>query len=73
LAKVAQTAAGGAAVTNTMFTYGFYYLTVPLMIIIHTGLSGLQIGGVTSQERDVIGCRKTSLPSGGGPTFYLFG
>ncbi len=39
VAKVAEleAAAGGAAVTNTMFAETFYYLTIPLMIIIHAG------------------------------------
>jgi hypothetical protein len=46
VAKVAEleAAAGGAAVTNTMFAETFYYLTIPLMIIIHAGFLAYEMG-----------------------------
>ena len=36
MAKVAELEAS-AGVTNTMFAETYYYLTIPLMIIIHAG------------------------------------
>ena len=46
---VAQVAAleassAGAAVTNTMFAETFYYLTIPLIIIIHAGFLAYEMG-----------------------------
>ena len=35
---------GSAGVTNTMFAETFYYLTIPLMIIIHAGFLAYEMG-----------------------------
>ena len=45
-AKIAdlEAAGGGAVVTNTMFAETFYYLTIPLMIIIHAGFLAYEMG-----------------------------
>ena len=34
-----------------MFAETYYYLTIPLMIIIHAGFPGLRAGSVTAEER----------------------
>ena len=35
---------GSAGATNTMFAETFYYLTIPLMIIIHAGFLAYEMG-----------------------------
>ena len=50
----AQVAAlqGSAGVTNTMFAETFYYLTIPLMIIIHAGFLAYEMGA--SRAKNVL-------------------
>ena len=49
----------GGSVTNTMFAETFYYLTIPLMIIIHAGFLPMRWAH-RAQERSVVGCEKHS-------------
>ena len=43
MAKVAELEAS-SGVTNTMFAETYYYLTIPLMIIIHAGFLAYEMG-----------------------------
>ena len=43
---------GSAAVTNTMVAEMFYYLTIPLMIIIHAGFLAYEMGA--SRAKNVL-------------------
>ena len=43
---------GSAGVTNTMFAETFYYLTIPLMIIIHAGFLAYEMGA--SRAKNVL-------------------
>ena len=75
---VAQVAAleassAGAAVTNTMFAEAFYYLTIPLMIIIHAGFLAYEMGA--SRLKNVLssGVKNILAFAFMIPTFYFFG
>ncbi|MFT5065590.1 MAG: ammonia channel protein AmtB [Yoonia sp.] len=75
---VAQVAAleassAGAAVTNTMFAETFYYLTIPLMIIIHAGFLAYEMGA--SRLKNVLssGVKNILAFAFMIPTFYFFG
>ena len=50
----AQVAAlqGSSGTTNTMFAEMFYYLTIPLMIIIHAGFLAYEMG--SSRMKNVL-------------------
>ena len=58
----AQVAAleASAGVTNTMFAETYYYLTIPLMIIIHAGFLAYEMGasmvkhGITERHHTII-------------------
>ena len=50
-AKVAELEAK-AAVTNTMFAETYYYLTIPLMVIIHAGFLAYEMGA--SRQKNVL-------------------
>ena len=67
------TAAGAAAVTNTMFAETFYYLTIPLMIIIHAGFLAYEMGA--SRLKNVLssGVKNILAFAFMIPTFYFFG
>ncbi len=74
-AKVAELEAstGGAAVTNTMFAETYYYLTIPLMIIIHAGFLAYEMGA--SRQKNVLasGIKNILAFAFMVPTFYYFG
>lgn len=71
----AQVAAlqGSAGVTNTMFAETFYYLTIPLMIIIHAGFLAYEMGA--SRLKNVLssGVKNILAFAFVIPTFYFFG
>ncbi|WP_420860423.1 ammonium transporter [Algirhabdus cladophorae] len=71
----AQVAAlqGSAGVTNTMFAETFYYLTIPLMIIIHAGFLAYEMGA--SRMKNVLssGVKNILAFAFMIPTFYFFG
>jgi Amt family ammonium transporter len=71
----AQVAAlkGGGATTNTMFAEMFYYLTIPLMIIIHAGFLAYEMG--SSRMKNVLssGVKNILAFAFMIPTFYFFG
>ena len=71
----AQVAAlkGGGATTNTMFAEMFYYLTIPLMIIIHAGFLAYEMG--SSRVKNVLssGVKNILAFAFMIPTFYFFG
>ncbi len=75
VAKVAEleAAGGGAKVTNTMFAETFYYLTIPLMIIIHAGFLAYEMGA--SRMKNVLssGVKNILAFAFMIPTFYFFG
>ena len=74
-AKVAEleAAGGGAAVTNTRFAETFYYITIPLMIIIHAGFLAYEMGA--SRLKNVLssGVKNILAFAFVIPTFYFFG
>ena len=71
----AQVAAlqASAGVTNTMFAETYYYLTIPLMIIIHAGFLAYEMGA--SRMRNVLssGVKNILAFAFMIPTFYFFG
>ena len=75
VAKVAalEGAGGGAAVTNTVFAETYYYLTIPLMIIIHAGFLAYEMGA--SRMKNVLssGVKNILAFAFMIPTFYFFG
>ena len=66
-------AASGGGVTNTMFAETFYYLTIPLMIIIHAGFLAYEMGA--SRLKNVLssGVKNILAFAFMIPTFYFFG
>ena len=66
-------ASGGGAVTNTMFAEVFYYVTIPLMIIIHAGFLAYEMGA--SRLKNVLssGVKNILAFAFMIPTFYFFG
>ena len=64
---------GGAKVTNTMFAETFYYLSIPLMIIIHAGFLAYEMGA--SRLKNVLssGVKNILAFAFMIPTFYFFG
>jgi len=62
-----------ASVTNTMFAETFYYLTIPLMIIIHAGFLAYEMGA--SRQKNVLasGVKNILAFAFMVPTFYYFG
>ena len=71
----AQVAAlqASAGVTNTMFAETFYYLSIPLMIIIHAGFLAYEMGA--SRMKNVLssGVKNILAFAFMMPTFYFFG
>jgi Amt family ammonium transporter len=71
----AQVAAlqGSSGTTNTMFAEMFYYLTIPLMIIIHAGFLAYEMG--SSRMKNVLssGVKNILAFAFMIPTFYFFG
>ena len=71
-AKVAELEAK-AAVTNTILAETYYYLTIPLMVIIHAGFLAYEMG--VSRQKNVLasGIKNILAFAFMMPTFYFFG
>ena len=71
-AKVAELEAS-SSVTNTMFAETYYYLTIPLMVIIHAGFLAYEMGA--SRQKNVLasGVKNILAFAFMMPTFYFFG
>ena len=71
-AKVAELESS-SSVTNTTFTEMYYYLTIPLMIIIHAGFLAYEMGA--SRHKNVLasGVKNILAFAFMVPTFYFFG
>ena len=77
--QLAELAAQVAAIeakgnlTNTMFAETYYYLTIPLMIIIHAGFLAYEMGA--SRLKNVLssGVKNILAFAFMIPTFYFFG
>jgi len=71
----AQVAAleGASAVTNSMFAETFYYLSIPLMVLIHAGFLAYEMGA--SRLKNVLssGVKNILAFAFMIPTFYFFG
>jgi len=71
----AQVAAleGAGAVTNSMFAETFYYLSIPLMVLIHAGFLAYEMGA--SRLKNVLssGVKNILAFAFMIPTFYFFG
>ena len=72
VAKVAELEAK-ASTTNTIFAETYYYLTIPLMIIIHAGFLAYEMGA--SRQKNVLasGVKNILAFAFMVPTFYFFG
>lgn len=64
---------GGPNTTNTMFAEMFYYVTIPLMVIIHAGFLAYEMGA--SRQKNVLasGVKNILAFAFVVPTFYFFG
>ena len=62
-----------AGVTNTMFAEAYYYLTIPLMILIHAGFLAYEMGA--SRMKNVLssGVKNILAFAFVIPTFWFFG
>ena len=62
-----------ASVTNTMFAETYYYLSIPLMVIIHAGFLAYEMGA--SRQKNVLasGIKNILAFAFMVPTFYFFG
>lgn len=62
-----------SAVTNTMFAEAYYYLTIPLMILIHVGFLAYEMGA--SRLKNVLASSIKNILAFAFmvPTFYYFG
>ena len=71
-AKIAELEAS-ASVTNTIFAETYYYLTIPLMFIIHAGFLAYEMGA--SRQKNVLasGVKNILAFAFMVPTFYFFG
>ncbi len=71
----AQVAAlqGSAAKTNTMFAETYYYLTIPLMIIIHAGFLAYEMGASRAKNALSSGVKNILAFAFVIPAFYFFG
>lgn len=67
-----EAAAGGAAVTNTMCAEIFYYLTIPLVIIIHAGFLAYEMGALRLKNVLSSGVKNLLAFAFMIPTFYFF-
>ena len=75
LARVAalEETAGKAAVTNTMFAETYYYLSIPLMVIIHAGFLAYEMGASRLKNVLASGIKNILAFAFMVPTFYYFG
>ncbi|MEO1494257.1 MAG: ammonium transporter [Pseudomonadota bacterium] len=71
-AKVAALEAK-ANTTNTMFTETYYYLTIPLMVIIHAGFLAYEMGASRLKNVLASGIKNILAFAFMVPTFYYFG
>ena len=71
-AKVAELESA-AAVTNTMFAETYYYLTIPLMVIIHAGFLAYEMGASRLKNVLASGVKNILAFAFMVPTFYFFG
>ncbi|MDG1210092.1 MAG: ammonium transporter [Paracoccaceae bacterium] len=62
-----------AAVTNKMFAETYYYLTIPLMIIIHAGFLAYEMGASRLKNVLASGIKNILAFAFMVPTFYYFG
>lgn len=62
-----------SGVTNTMFAETFYYLTIPLMIIIHAGFLAYEMGASRLKNVLASGVKNILAFAFMIPTFYYFG
>jgi Amt family ammonium transporter len=60
-------------VTNTMFAEAFYYITIPLMILIHVGFLGYEMGASRTKNVLTSGVKNILAFAFVIPTFYFFG
>ena len=63
----------GAALTNTMFAETYYYLTIPLMIIIHAGFLAYEMGASRAKNALSSGVKNILAFAFVIPAFYFFG
>ena len=71
-AKVAELEAA-AGVTNKIFAEAYYYLTIPLMIIIHAGFLAYEMGASRLKNVLASGVKNILAFAFMVPTFYFFG
>ncbi|WP_338549194.1 ammonium transporter [Roseovarius phycicola] len=71
-AKVAEMEAKGN-LTNTMFAETYYYLTIPLMIIIHAGFLAYEMGASRAKNALSSGVKNILAFAFVIPAFYFFG
>ena len=71
-ARIAKLEAATAS-TNTIFAEAYYYLTIPLMVIIHAGFLAYKMGA--SRQKNVLasGVKNILAFAFMVPTFYFFG
>ena len=62
-----------AGVTNTNFAETYYYLTIPLMIIIHAGFLAVEMGASRAKNVLSSGVKNILAFAFMIPTFYFFG
>ncbi len=69
----AKVAALESSTTNTMFAETYYYLTIPLMVLIHAGFLAYEMGA--SRQKNVLasGIKNILAFAFMVPTFYFFG
>lgn len=71
-AKVAEIDSGGA-VTNTMFAEAYYFLTIPIMMLIHVGFLAYEMGATRMKNVLSSGVKNILAFAFIIPTFYFFG
>ena len=71
--KIAALEAAQGGATNTMFAETYYYISIPLMIIIHVGFLAYEMGA--SRQKNVLasGVKNILAFAFMVPTFYFFG
>ena len=62
-----------ANVTNSMFAKAFYYVTIPLMILIHAGFLAYEMGASRTKNVLTSGVKNILAFAFVIPTFYFFG
>ena len=72
-AKVAALEGASASASNTMFAELYYYLTIPLMVIIHAGFLAYEMGASRLKNVLASGVKNILAFAFMVPTFYFFG